>query len=586
MSALNFKISAQLEAAGFKQAADYMKTLSTETKNLKENNKEHAGTVDALKVAYGALVGLGIVEFFKSAYEEAAQAKEQEIQLGARVEQTGLSYEKAKPKLDAFFQALQDQSGIARDKLIPAFNFLIDKTQSVRASQELMTTTMGLARARGLQLAEAADLVGGAYNGQQRAMAQLARMMGLTTEQAKDHEKVLAILKDRYAGFAVNTDEAALAMARMQNSFKDFKEQVGGGLAAPLATIADTLRKFIAELVAGTEAIPVHLVKMIGIIRVNLELLPKIFSANFKQAKEAAQLELNGLGRVADEELKKIGDRMRLAINPPQHSQALSDLVDATKRKFAEMNDAMKVTLAEGNEAAARSDEQRLRAHLDLIDRQTEATRAQMRQMAEEARVSAADREALDTAIVKKGIAEKIKAWEQYSKATVTMAMTVGNALGVALGKALTGQEDAWASMMRVVIDTIVQGAQAYVAAWTSAKVATQLESEDYAGAAKSAAIGAVYTGLIGAAGEVAKSNIKGGSSGGAAAGGGGGSTSNQAPTMAQAAPAGGGQNSSITIYVQGDIVDSDSFMNSLAARLSDKVENQDIKLVASSVKP
>lgn len=51
MSALTFKISATLEAAGFKQAADYMKTLSNETQKNKASNTEHAGTVDTLKLA-------------------------------------------------------------------------------------------------------------------------------------------------------------------------------------------------------------------------------------------------------------------------------------------------------------------------------------------------------------------------------------------------------------------------------------------------------------------------------------------------------------------------------------------------------
>lgn len=584
MSALNFKISAQLEAAGFKQAADYMKTLSGETQKNREANKEHAGTVNLLKTAYGALLGLGIVEFFKSAYEEAAQAREQEIQLAARVEQTGLNYEKAKPKLDAFFDALQQQSGVAKDKLIPAFNELIDKTQNVRQSQELMAATMGLARARGMQLAESATIMAGAVNGEQRALSQLARMMGLTTSEAKDHEKVIALAKQRYSEFATNTDATARSMANLQNSFKDFKEQVGAGFANPLALITDLLKNFLVSLSAGTEALGVNMALWVSVVRVNLEMIPKIVKGGFQQAKVEARFELAELRKSADEELKKIGDRLRAAVSPKDTSD-LDNFVDRTLKKYSEMNDSMRVLLAEGNLAGKRSDRDRLDAQIELIDKQNEAYRNQLHQQAEWGRLAAEDQQALDTAILKKGIAEKIKAWEQYSKITTATVLRTADAMGKAMARSLMGQEDAWKQLLVGIIEDVGDAVKGYIAAWATAKIAEQLMSEDYAGAVKTGLIAAGATAAVSAGVEAAKGAI--GGNGSASSSGGGGSstiTMSSGGGQAQAAPA-AGQKSSVSIYVYGDVVDSDAFMNSLAAKLSDKVENQDIKLVASSVK-
>jgi hypothetical protein len=214
MSALTFKISADLDAAGFTQAANHLRALNAETQGLQKSTAAHEGGVGMLKIAYEALVGLGVIEFFKSTLDAAHEAREQQIQLASRVEQTGMSYEAVKPKLDAFFEALTAQSGIAKDKLIPALENLIDRTHSVRESQELMTTTMGLARARGIDLSSAADLVAGAYANQHRAILQLSKMLGLTTTQAKDHEFVIKTLHDRFSGLSEQTDKAALAEGR------------------------------------------------------------------------------------------------------------------------------------------------------------------------------------------------------------------------------------------------------------------------------------------------------------------------------------------------------------------------------------
>ena len=583
MSALTFKISAQLEAAGFKQAADYMKTLANETQKAKSSTAEHGSSVDLLKTAYAGLVGLGVVEFFKSAYEEAAQAREQEILLSNRVEQTGLSYEKAKPKLDAFFEGLQAQTGIARDRLIPAFNELIDKTQSVRASQELMSTAMGLARAKGMDLAAAAEMVGGAYNSETRALQQLGRTMGMTRTESEDNEKVMAKAASTYQKYAGNVDGTALALSRLQNAYKDFKESVGSGVGGKLKDDLDMIRVIGSAIGAVGQVIAVGLGQVADTVGIEMDRIKNTFTMGWREAGRIAEAELKKLSAAADVQLAQIGETMDKMMNP-QNQVGANNLVDTTKRNFAEMNDAMEILLAEGVLASEKTDYEKLQSTTELIDAQNEAVRNQLHDQAEWSRLSAEDQQALDTAIVQKGIADKIKAWQTYAAKTTALGIQVGTSLGQSMGAALNGQEDAWAGMMRTVIDVIVQGAQAYLAAWTASKVAVQLESEDYAGAAKTAAIGGIYAGIISAGGEVAKSQIKGGGtkSSSSSSGGGGGTISAQgAPAATSAA-----SSSSISVYVYGDVVDSDAFMNSLAARLSDKVQNSDVKLVASSVTP
>lgn len=590
MSALSFKISSELESAGFKGAADWLRSISDESKKAKTSTKEQSDSVDLLKKAYGALVSYGIVQFYRAAYEASALAKEQEIQLSSRVDQTGLSYERAKPKLDAFFQALQDQSGVARDKLVPAFNFLLDKTNNVRASQELMTTVMGLARTRGLQLADAADLVSGAYIGQQRSLMLLAKDMGLTTEQAKNHNFVIEMAKSKYAQFAVSTDASTIALDRLKNTMSDVKQKIGDGLSSPIQFVSKQLSDFLIKFESGFEQLGISAARWVEIIRINFELVPAIFKKGFSKAKEEAQIQLNEVGKIADEQLRQLQAKMNDALNPKTTQSNLNNLVDATHNAFQAMNNDELKLIAEGNAAMADGDRHRLETRMKLLDAEKALLLENLHQQQDFLRLSGQDQLMLEVAITQRISGEKKKLWQAELAARYDILFKGGEQLGIATAKALAGEKDAWKNFTISVIDMIAQKAEAHVMAAAIERAAEALLIEDYYGAAKAIGIGVVETAAIAGVAQGAKSLV-----GGSGGGGGGGAmdaASSVGASMglvtAASSPASLTPNSkagSLTIYVQGDVVDSDTFMNSLAAKLSSKVENQDIRLIASGVK-
>lgn len=586
MSALTFKISAELSAAGFTAAAEHMRQLGQETDRLKQKQDEHKGGVNLLKSAYEALAGAGIVEFFKASFEAAAEAREQQIQLASRVEQTGLNYDKAKPKLDAFFEALSAQSGIEKDKLIPAMDFLIDKTNSVRASQELMTTTMGLARARGLQLTDAADLVAGAYNGQQRSILQLSKILGMTTEQAKDHEKVLAALKERYGAMATQTDKAALAQGRLAVNFKEAQEQIGQGLVGPLTFVLKVLNMIVVGLKGAGEAYGVFWGTVAATAMKGLEALNEAAHGNFREAKRLMTTGMAEIRATALEEMGKIGEAMEAAMNPAKIKQNKGNLVDDTKHDFEKMSDDMKKIVAEGAAYVAKTDKERVDTRLVLIDIETEGMKNKMKQQEDFQRLAATDQNKILTAIERKGAADRAKVYAEEAKAKIDIFMKSGIVLGTALAQSLAGQKDAWKKSLISIIDMVAQQVEAIITANTARDV-----SMLPGGIANPLAWGLIASGtgqvaLVAGVAEAAKAAIGGG--GGAGAPSTGGFSSAAGPSSgaaAGAAPASGATRSEITINVQGDVVDGDAFMQSLAARLSSKVENSDVRLIASGVK-
>lgn len=584
MSALTFKIAAELEASGFKQAADHMRTLTDQTKQNVTANTEHAASTELMSKAFGALEALGIVEFFKSTFEAAAEAREGQIQLSSRVEQTGMSYSKAKPQLDAFFEALEAQSGIERDKLIPALDFLIDKTNSVRVAQELMTTTMGLARARGLQLTDAADLVAGAYNGQQRSILQLSKILGLTTEQAKDHEKVIALLKTRYEGMATQTDQVALAQGRLSINFKQLKENIGEGLSPVLTFVTKVLNMAVVGFHGLAEVIGLSLATVVSVTAKALEAADELVHGNFHEAKRLVTTGIQDILDGADAEFEKIGEHMTAAMNPAK-AAITSSLVEPTVRAFEKMNDEMKKLVAEGAASVARTDKERMDTRIALIDMETEGMKNKLKQQEDFQRLAVTDQNKLMLAIEQRGMGERIKIYEAEAKAKMDIYFKSGILLGQTLAQSLMGQQDAWKKSLVTIIDMVAQQVEAIITANTARDV-----SFLPGGLANPAAWGLIASGtgqvaLVAGAAEAAKAAIGGGGGGGSAAGG---VSSGASPTSSMTggtAPVNTPSRSEITVNVQGDVVDGDAFMQALASRLSSKVENSDVRLIASGVR-
>ncbi len=586
-SGLNFRIAASLDAAGFKDASARVQDLGKQTKELKTETLESQGAVDLLKNAYTALLGAGIIEFYKEAIDEASQAREQETLLAGRVDQTGMSYEKAKPKLDAFFESLQAQTGIAQDKLIPAFNILVDKTNSVRDSQLLMQTTLGVSRGRGLQLADAADLVAGAFERQPKALGQVARMLGMTSEEAKNADAVIKRLREKFDGLATSTDEAEKSMASLKNTIKDTKQLIGEGILEPFGQAAKAVALFVAMLVTLVQMGGVLLGQLVHNAEASMERFINIFKIGPKRAALAYEASVKDMQKSTDEALDVLGKKLERLFHPPADTG--QNLVDAMPKRYAEMTLEMKKIVAEGNLAMADSDAQRVNRRVELINLESQQMMEALRQQEDFARLSAENQAALTLAIERQRVGELKKLYAQDLQNRTQVAFMASVQIGQATAKMMRGEKDAWKDASRAIIDAIVQQSIAVVQARAIQAAAGRLAvsaGADYAGAAAAIGWGLVQSAAIAGIGEAAKGALGGSDSGSAAGGGasaGGGFSSGG--TGGAVAPAAAPQRQQITINVQGDVVDSDRFLDGLASRLSERVENADVRLVASGTR-
>jgi phage-related minor tail protein len=142
-------------------------------------------------------------------------------------------------------------TGIADDKLRPAFQRLVMSTKDVGEAQKLTNLAMEIATAKHIDVEQAANALAKAHDGNMGALKRLGVSLDETTVKNKDFGAAVVELGDQFKGsLAANADTAAGKMQIMQNSILEAKESVGYALLPALQSLTDVFQKiapFIQE---------------------------------------------------------------------------------------------------------------------------------------------------------------------------------------------------------------------------------------------------------------------------------------------------------------------------------------------------
>lgn len=225
------KIVSQFDPKGVRRAEGSLDGLTRSAKV--------AGAAFAAAAA-GIAVGLG------KAVQAAAEDQKSFEQLAQSMRNlTGAS--------DAFIGQMDKQigrmsmaSGIADDKLRPAFANLLRATGSVTLSQKGLTAAMDLAVATGRDLDSVSLAVGKALNGQTTALFKLLPGLRGVVDEGSSAEEILAAINSQVGGAAqANTQTFAGSLERMKVIFGEMVETVGGLLLPALTRLADFLNTYL-----------------------------------------------------------------------------------------------------------------------------------------------------------------------------------------------------------------------------------------------------------------------------------------------------------------------------------------------------
>jgi len=137
-------------------------------------------------------------------------------------------------------------SGVADDKLRPAFSNLVAATKDVGKAQDLMTIAMDTAQGKGLDLEAVTKALAKAQLGNVAGLSKLGVATKDASGKALSYEQILQSLADTYGGsVAANAETAAGKQARLTVGMAEFKEGIGTALVPVMNTFLDLGTKLL-----------------------------------------------------------------------------------------------------------------------------------------------------------------------------------------------------------------------------------------------------------------------------------------------------------------------------------------------------
>lgn len=582
---LLFRIASELKAQGFNEAAAAVRKIDDDQKKAAKSAKGWKDQTTNVKMAWQGLIGLGIVAFFKSTIDEAAKMERSQFLLGQRVENTGRKWIEAKDNVTAFNQAMSQMAGVAEDEVNDALSRLIDSTGDVGRAQELLGASLGFARAKGISYAQAAEQIGRASLGVTEFTKTMAEQIGITGEKAKDSEFVLATLQERFGSLAQEEDTAQKRFAQFGNELNKVKEEIGKGVMPAVILFIGWLRRLGRAGSAAIDIMNVAFASLVVGAQGTFEAIKNFAQGNFK----AASLAVKNMG-TALRELEMDGMKAKKALKdaftePLDAIKKLPPALEQGTKELKELTPQFKKMLAELRFAQADSDAERL-VQLNEALEQEKAIRAE----AIAARMGA-EGFAIEQieAMVKQSNAAIDAEQDRNNKAAIAkrvqFSLQAGQIIGVATAKALQGNVNAWKEASIQIIDMIAAQAQAAIVANAITGASKEVATKGIAGIATGAAAiawGVAQAAVVAGLAQAAKGAIGGGGAGAAPAAGGAAGAGPAAQPAAQAVAPAGREAQTIIIQVSGDMIGDDEFIDKLGQRISQRVENNDLRVVAS----
>ena len=221
-------------------------TISGNAAPLKKSVEESEGLMGRLgssftKVGALAAAGFGAVAAgIGFAAKQAADDQKSFEQMRVTLQNvTGATDEMVK-KVDEQIGAMSLATGIADDKLRPAFEALARGTKEVDASMENMNLVMDISTALQVDAVTVADALAKGFQGNTKALKSLSPEMAALIKDGADMNDVIGVLSETYSGSATaaaNTFSGQVQ--RLQVFMSELVEQIGYYVLPVLSKIAE-----------------------------------------------------------------------------------------------------------------------------------------------------------------------------------------------------------------------------------------------------------------------------------------------------------------------------------------------------------
>lgn len=199
----------------------------------------------------GAVAITAATRAIGSAITAAAEAEQVLGQTRVAVEQTGKSWEQyGKTIQDAI--AEQSKFGFDDEALLRTFSLFVRQSNDVGEALRRNNIAMDIARARFIDLEQAASLVNKAALGQSGAL----RRIGIDARRGATGVELLAQLEREFGGAAEEASSSAQAsLDRYNVAVENLKEKLGGALLPAMTAVVDMLTRTIEGAEKAADAL-------------------------------------------------------------------------------------------------------------------------------------------------------------------------------------------------------------------------------------------------------------------------------------------------------------------------------------------
>ena len=176
-------------------------------------------------LAMGAGGVVGVLKDSLNAYNDSLAAQ---TRMTAQLDTLGQNTENVTKKINDTIAAQQKFGAFDDEALMESFTRILRVTGDVNESLELNQLAMDIARARGMDLARAGDVVAKAYNGQDSAI----RRLGVAVDKGASSQEILAAAQKQFAGQAkLYGESSAGAAERASIAWENAQENIGAKLS-------------------------------------------------------------------------------------------------------------------------------------------------------------------------------------------------------------------------------------------------------------------------------------------------------------------------------------------------------------------
>lgn len=430
-------------------------SFTADTKGLKKGTEEAKGSIKSLVSEAKAMSGLiqgaiagAVVAFGNMCVKEFAKSERAINSMTASVKMNGESIVGLKEQLESYVDTLEYSTRFQDTELTDSLTNLNTLTRNLSDSVGLNQMAMNLAVARNMSLAQASDIVGQAFLGNQRGVMMLAKELGVVGQNAEDTGFLFAELERRTRGMAEAEEGAARVQEQVNVTWSNFYKVVGEQLAPVLDALLLVSRGIVAAL--GV------VVKIVDTVIAGLVYVASFIASSitdFTNLEQAQRKSMDAMSQGAKEMFADIwSGEDKTTAKIKQTSAEQISIKAATNKKIIKDNEEMqKILLAENQryqdalkqEAKDRNDYEYW-IMTEVKGEEMQALVRQQQMSKETYQKMRADAEAYATAVstyTKEAVAIMI---EEYNKGTLSvgrafeiMGKQIAKALIKAVGDAL-----------------------------------------------------------------------------------------------------------------------------------------------------